>query len=309
MTIDQLIYYMTVVEVGSINKASIVLGMAQQSLSHSIRVLEVEVKTPLLKRTNKGVFTTNEGQAFYYFAKNIVYEYENMLQLIRHKSPLQMGQLSISTVDSVTTCFLPQFAIAFYKRYPHIKLKIYKEILPNILTQIKNNDVDGGIILRYQTMDGRESLLNEDEFDIYPIARCRSYLWVSINSPLAQFNSLSIQQIIKEPMLIKENVDMALFDFIYNDYDLNYFDFPLGTEVSMIGELVANNLAVCPDIQIGNKNLNLAHTMSWLPVVAVPIKLLEGTQIDACLVINKNFKGDQELLRLFVESLLAYAGF
>lgn len=58
-------YFAHIVETGSISKAAAELRVAQPALSKSIRLLEFDLKTPLLERSAQGVTPTRAGQTLY----------------------------------------------------------------------------------------------------------------------------------------------------------------------------------------------------------------------------------------------------
>ena len=60
MTLQQLHYVITITEMGSFNKASEVLYIAQPSLSGAVQELEKELGIIIFNRTRKGVSLTNE---------------------------------------------------------------------------------------------------------------------------------------------------------------------------------------------------------------------------------------------------------
>ena len=62
MQLQQLIYFVTVAEQGSINKAAEKLFITQPNLSKAISNLESELKVRVFNRTNKGVALTDRSE-------------------------------------------------------------------------------------------------------------------------------------------------------------------------------------------------------------------------------------------------------
>jgi DNA-binding transcriptional LysR family regulator len=60
MTLQQLHYVITITDVGSFNKASEVLYVAQPSLTGAVQELEKELGIFIFHRTRKGVTLTND---------------------------------------------------------------------------------------------------------------------------------------------------------------------------------------------------------------------------------------------------------
>ena len=61
MTLDQIRYFLTVVDCGSFSKAASQLFLSQSTISYQIKALEEELGFPLLTRTSGGVIPTDTG--------------------------------------------------------------------------------------------------------------------------------------------------------------------------------------------------------------------------------------------------------
>ena len=79
MTLQQLHYVITITEMGSFNKASEVLYIAQPSLTSAVQELEKELGIIIFNRTRKGVSLTNDGVEFINHARQLYQQYEIIL--------------------------------------------------------------------------------------------------------------------------------------------------------------------------------------------------------------------------------------
>ena len=64
MTLNQLLYIITIADEGSLNKAAEKLYMTQPSLTSSLREVESELGVTIFRRTGRGVTVTNDGAEF-----------------------------------------------------------------------------------------------------------------------------------------------------------------------------------------------------------------------------------------------------
>ena len=80
MTIQQLNYVITISEKGSLNKAAEVLYVTQPSLTSAVRELEKELGITLFNRGGKGVTLTNDGAEFIQYARQVVNQYDRLLE-------------------------------------------------------------------------------------------------------------------------------------------------------------------------------------------------------------------------------------
>ena len=80
MTIQQLHYVITISEMGSLNKASEVLYVTQPSLTSAVQELEKELGITIFRRGGKGVTLTNDGAEFMQHARDVVAQYDRLLE-------------------------------------------------------------------------------------------------------------------------------------------------------------------------------------------------------------------------------------
>ena len=75
MTLQQMLYALTIAECGSMNKAAEKLYMVQSTLTSAIRELEQENGITIFVRTHKGMTPTPEGVEFLNDIRNIYRHY------------------------------------------------------------------------------------------------------------------------------------------------------------------------------------------------------------------------------------------
>ena len=80
MTIQQLRYAVTISELGSLNKASEILYIAQPSLTSSVQELEKELGIMVFSRSGRGVTLTNDGMEFIRYAREVLHQYDVLLE-------------------------------------------------------------------------------------------------------------------------------------------------------------------------------------------------------------------------------------
>ena len=77
MTIQQIYYVITIADIGSLNKASEVLYVAQPSLTSAVQELERELGITIFYRSGRGVTLTNEGEDFLSYARPLYQQYRS----------------------------------------------------------------------------------------------------------------------------------------------------------------------------------------------------------------------------------------
>ena len=76
MTLQQLLYVLTVSDEKSMNKAAEKLFVSQPTLTSAIQSLEKELDIQIFNRTSHGVTVTQQGQEFLTYARQLYQQYE-----------------------------------------------------------------------------------------------------------------------------------------------------------------------------------------------------------------------------------------
>ena len=80
MTLQQLLYAITIAEKGSLNKAAEFLYLAQPSLTSAMQELEKELGITIFHRSGRGVTLTQDGAEFLLYARQVYSQYEELLE-------------------------------------------------------------------------------------------------------------------------------------------------------------------------------------------------------------------------------------
>ena len=104
MQIQQLTYFVTVAEQGSINKAAERLFVTQPNLSKAISNLESELNVHIFDRTNKGVVLTDDGKKLYQYARTILSQMELIQGLSSKERPRLLSIASYPCLLYTSRC-------------------------------------------------------------------------------------------------------------------------------------------------------------------------------------------------------------
>ena len=134
MQLSQLMYFITVAEQGSINKAAEKLFVTQPNLSKAIGNLESELKVRIFDRTNKGVMLTEDGKKLYQYARTIL----NQMELISGLSANErVRMLSIASYPIIT---MGRLVSEFYNLHKQegISLKLVEQRMQQVLESVES---------------------------------------------------------------------------------------------------------------------------------------------------------------------------
>ncbi len=306
MDITNMRYFLSVVHQGSISKAAKVMGISQQSMSNAMKSLESDLGKQLLVRGNKGISLTRDGEVFKRYADEIWVSYLKMMRAFNlNQAAGEQQRLRVGTVKAMSMGFLPPFIIDFMNTHPYISLKVVSEQFKDVVQGVLKGQFDCGIVFRFR-MNGIDLFDFGRDLEVSTLAQCKSYCWVSASSALALQQSIGFDQLSKLQTVTLEDIDIDCLEAFYGAGGVNLFDYPLATEAGMIGELVAQNFAVCPDNKVGNRNLTMARTFMGLPAVPIAVRLKPRTQFDAVFIRRKD--NDSPAIKTLLDSLHKYSG-
>ncbi|WP_308588994.1 LysR family transcriptional regulator [uncultured Oscillibacter sp.] len=100
MTFQQLAYFVTAAQYGSINQAAEHLYTHQSNISNAVRQLEEEFSIQIFDRTSKGVQLTKAGREFLTYAQDLVWRKENLEKLYQVRTKHQPQHFSVAAMRS-----------------------------------------------------------------------------------------------------------------------------------------------------------------------------------------------------------------
>jgi DNA-binding transcriptional LysR family regulator len=204
-------YAVEVERTGSISKAAENLYMGQPHLSKAIRELEKTLGISIFNRTSKGVIPTKKGEEFLNYAKNIIFQIEEM-EAIYKPSDDSVHKFDIS----VPRASYISFAFTEFVKNLDARKKIdlnYRET--NSMSAIKNvsDNINNMAIIRYQTIYERYFLnaLEERELKYDLIWEFEYLALMSDKHPLANKQVIDYSELIKHTEIMHGDTTVPAF--------------------------------------------------------------------------------------------------
>ncbi len=167
MRFEQFQYLVEVARCSSISQAAINLNISQPSISVALSDLEREIGFRLFDRNKNGTILRPEAKQYFIAAEKVLSSVENFYALSDSKD-LNLKNLRISTLPSVSSTFKSELHARFLNHYPNMHLDIRMCSANEIITGVLNWDIDIGIILTYEFP--RSMMINDlYNFDKYVI--------------------------------------------------------------------------------------------------------------------------------------------
>jgi hypothetical protein len=183
-------YAVEVARVGSLNKASETLLIAQPNLSRSIKELEADLGITIFDRTAKGMFLTPDGETFIGYAKDILKQIDQVDSMYKN-GIVKKQKFSISVPRA---CYISDAFARFSKTLTEEPAEIfYKETnSQRTINNILNHDYNLGIIRYAENYDKYfKSMLEEKGLTYEMVTEFTYSLIMSANNPLAQKENIT----------------------------------------------------------------------------------------------------------------------
>ncbi|BBG60650.1 MULTISPECIES: LysR substrate-binding domain-containing protein [Providencia] len=122
--LNDLYYYVKVVEYGGFSQAGLALGIPKSKLSRRIADLEQKLNVSLIYRSTRQFHVTEIGQVFYQQCKNVVDEANIAHELICSVQTHPKGTIKLSCPVALLQVYLQDLLIDFMVKYPDIDVQI-----------------------------------------------------------------------------------------------------------------------------------------------------------------------------------------
>jgi len=124
MELRQLLYFVTVVDAGSLSRGAVVLDLAQPSLSRQIALLEADLGQRLLVRTGRGVVPTEAGEALLVHARAMLDISRQARDALRDMDESPAGRIIVGMPPRVALGLSTPLVQRFRERFPRAVITV-----------------------------------------------------------------------------------------------------------------------------------------------------------------------------------------
>lgn len=168
MTFNQLSYALALSKHGNFKRAAEHLEISQPALSLQVQKLEEEIGFKLFNRNTSPIEVTEDGKQFLYKAQEVM---SGVKQLQNFTSEIQedySGKLIIGIIPTLAPFLMPLFVESIEQDYPNLQLIIKEQITERVVNNVRNGDLDVGIISTPIQTPGIKSIpLFYEQFYVY----------------------------------------------------------------------------------------------------------------------------------------------
>lgn len=225
--IENILKFCKCVELQSITRAAIELGISQPAITNSIKTLENHYGTKLLIRTSRYVKPTTEGEELYRKSKGMIEKYKEIENLFTSGKPTVNHQLRIGLYENSGLIFLKRVQKIVKKDLGDIDLKIYLYNEIELVKLLEKQQIDFAILPLSDASEGLMKNYRADFFyeeELIPVVNRKVYKRISND-----INNLNKEKFITYPsgsytdikicdFLEKYSIDAKFYCYSQNQY-------------------------------------------------------------------------------------------
>ncbi len=201
MTLQQLKYVIGIAETGSFNKAAEKLFVSQPSLTSSIHDLEGELGITIFNRTGRGVTLTNDGTEFLAHARQLYFNYQNLMEQYSDNGKGLRKKFGVSTQHY---SFAVKSFVEMVKKFNtnEYEFAIRETKTNEVIEDVANLKSEIGIL--YLSDFNRkviQNLLKTKDLEFHHLIDCKAFVYIWKGHPLAKNKSISFSELEDFPCL------------------------------------------------------------------------------------------------------------
>ncbi|GAA4653276.1 LysR substrate-binding domain-containing protein [Anaerocolumna aminovalerica] len=192
--IDSKLYtLLAVVEFNSYTHAAEHLSLTQPAVTQHIKQLEKELNIKIFNRVGNEIKPTNEGNIVIRYARRIIALYQNMEQSIIDEQR-NIRRFTVGITHTAESNAVAEVLGKYSAKNPGTSITIITDSISNLYDMLKNYEVDLAVVEGKMQDDSINSLLLDTDSLV---------LVVSNNHPLAKKSMVTINELKKQPLILR----------------------------------------------------------------------------------------------------------
>jgi DNA-binding transcriptional LysR family regulator len=193
MDLNQLKYFVSVVDHMSFSKAAEKLHISQPSLSKAIKNLERDLGFQIIERNTRNSRLTEAGEVLYGRAIHLLSEMAIVKKEMEEVKLIGKGELQIGMIESVKY-WIPKVISRYNKNFPEMHIR---------LMEVLGGDAVKNSLKKYQTHAIiTNQQIKEVDIETVPLYKERLVLVLHENHPLAARESITLKELEQDSFII-----------------------------------------------------------------------------------------------------------
>lgn len=244
MTLQQLRYVVAIDDHRHFGKAAESCGLTQSTLSLMVKKLEEELDVQIFDRDAHPVAPTEVGRKIIDRAKVVLYNVEQISEMMRSEKEILSGPLRIALISTVAPVLVPGLFKYLGQAHPSISLHTEEMLSSTVKEKLRKAEVDMGILA---------GPVPEGDLLEIPLYHERFFAYVSPNNPAYAQESIRFENLFKQPVwIIRDGLRQMDPAELANGERVSYERFFEGGRVGILIQVVNDNggLTVIPETHV-----------------------------------------------------------
>ena len=194
-SLKQVRYFVAAAEAGQISQAAIELNVSQSAVTAAVKQLEAMLQVSLFERHSNGVSLSYDGHRFLQHARHILAAVNEAVRASQSTHAEVAGRLKIGVTYTVAGYFLPPHLARFRRSFPEVRIELHEAPRSKIEQSLSKGALDLGVLLT-------ANLRNRASLESLTLFRSQRRLWLPVEHPLLQADSLSLAEVAQEPYIM-----------------------------------------------------------------------------------------------------------
>jgi len=288
LSLRDLSILLTAVEIGSMSKAALSLGMTQPAISKTIAELERIMGVQLVKRTPRGIEPTPHGHALLARAQAAFQELRHGLHTLEAISDAQTGELHIAANQAVLFGMMRTVIDRIHQRSPGVTLTVTPAYsLAEQIYELEQGNVELAV--------GRITpQLTPSHFETTELFHGKLVVVAGPDNHWRRRSHIELSELMEEPWALPPTESVTNRS-IRNAFEASGLDFPQvaveATSIQLLSCLVMEGefLSLLPDFVVRSID----------NMITLPVKLAGGQQSVGILTLKH--RAPTPLAKIFIE--------
>ena len=221
MTMQQILYALTIAQCGSMNRAAQKMYVTQPSLTSTIQDLEEELNIKIFNRTAKGVIVTAEGEDFLARARHLYQQYEMLIENYSDAGKIKR-KFGVSTQHY---SFVVKAFVNTVKKFDtsEFEFAILETRTRDVIYDVANAKSEVGVLfINDYNKKIIDRMLNKHDLEFNELISCNAFVYMWKGNPLADKEKVNLKQLADYPCLYFDQGDESSLFFaeeILSDYE------------------------------------------------------------------------------------------
>lgn len=194
LTLKQLRYVEAADRLGSITNAAAEMNISQSSITAAINMLEDSLGHDVFIRTPaKGIHATATGREAMALIRRFIYQSRQFQEELTSLGGEAIGTVRIGCYATAAPAFLPMILEAITSEFPDVSIQLFEGNLARVMEFLHEGEVD--VVFTYE-------ISIDAGCNFTRLFAAPPYAIVSINDPLAQQDSTSLEELSDRAMVL-----------------------------------------------------------------------------------------------------------